>query len=130
MIRTFFKEAPYVAGIFGVLLGFLLLLLVDGLALTTVQHRGVVLDKHYEAERSGLGTGTAITSDGEVGIVTTTESEPEQFVLMIRTEDQRVITLKCTPELFYQKDVGDAMVYAVHRGLFTGWVWSVEPVVE
>ena len=88
------------------------------------------MDKHYEAERSGLGTGTAITPDGEVGIVTTTESEPEQFVLMIRTEDQRVITLKCTPELFYQKDVGDAMVYAVHRGLFTGWVWSVEPVVE
>ena len=116
------------AGVFGVLLGFLLLLLVDGLASTTVQHQGVVLDKHYEAERSGLGTGTAITPDGEVGIVTTTESEPEQFVLMIRTEDQKVITVKCKPELFYQKEVGDAMVYVVNRGLLTGWVWSVEPV--
>ena len=109
------------------LLGILLLFLVDLLASQPVTYSGTVLDKHYEAERSDLGTGAAITPDGEVGIVMTTDSTPEQFVLMIRTEDQKVITVKCKPELFYQKKIGDSMVYVVNRGLLTGWVWSIKP---
>lgn len=130
MIRELFKEAPYLMGACGLLIGFLIFLLVDGLASTVTQQQGTVVDKHYEAERSGLETGTAVTTDGEVGIVTTVETTPEQFVIMIKTSDQEVITLKCEPKLFYQKEPGDPMSYQVRRGLFTGWTWSVRPAKQ
>lgn len=123
-----FEDMPVISSIFTLILFGLVFILADGLMSKPEYCSGNVIDKHYKAESHRTGTGVAVTSSGQTGVVVTSESEPEEFLLMIKTEDGKVVTAKCKPELYYQKEIGQSIEFAVYKGRFTGMSWSVRGV--
>ena len=68
--------------------------------------KGEIVDRHYKAESSHIGTGTGIGTNGGITTVTTYEVDPEEFLLMVKDDSSNVITVECSPRLYYQKKVG------------------------
>lgn len=125
MIREMFKDMPIVSSIIAiVILGFAFIL-IDGIASKPEAFYGNVIDKHYKAERTSVGTGTAFSSNGGVGVITTTEIDPAEFLIMVKTESGQIVTVKCEPELYYEKEIGERIDCNAYKGLFTGMVWSL-----
>lgn len=125
MIREMFEDMPIVSSIIAILILGLAFILIDGLASKPEAFYGKVIDKQYKAERTNVGTGTAVVSNGGVGVVTTTEVDPEEFLIMVKTESEKIVTVKCEPELYYQKELGERIDCNAYKGLFTGMVWSL-----
>lgn len=125
MIREMFREMTIISSMVVVIILGMLFLGIDGIASRPESFHGYVIDKHYKAERISVGTGTAVGSNGNVGVITTTEFDPEDFLIMVKDESGRVVTVKCDPELYYQKEIGDSIVCEEYKGLFTGAVWHV-----
>ena len=125
MIRELFKEHPIVKSLIAIVILGITFLLIDGIASKSEAFYGNVIDKHYKAEMTSVGTGTAVGSNGVVGVVTTTEVDPEEFLLMVKNESGKIVTVKCEPELYYEKEVGERLYYNVYKGLFTGMDWSL-----
>lgn len=128
MIREMFEDMPVISSIFALILIGLIFILTDGLMSKPEYFSGNVIDKHYKAESHRTGTGVGVTSSGQTGVVMTSESEPEKFLLMVKTENGKVVTAKCKPELYYQKEIGQSIEFAVYKGRFTGMSWSVRGV--
>ena len=89
---------------------------------------GTVIDKHYKAERNSTGTGYGMTSNGKMGVVVTSESEPEKFLVMVKTENAQIFTVKCSAELYYKKEIGEQIECNNYIGYFTGMSWSLRGV--
>ena len=119
-----FKDMPIVSSLIAIsILGFALFL-IDGIASKPEPFFGIVIDKHYKAERNSTGTGYGITSSGESGVIVTSEHERERFLLMVKTEGGKVVTVGCEPELYYEKQVGQKIDCKAYKGFFTGATWS------
>jgi hypothetical protein len=125
MIRDMFEDMPIISSIIAIFILGLAFLLIDGIASKPEPFYGSVIDKHYKAERTSVGTGTAVGSNGSVGVVTTTETDTEEFLIMVKTETGEIVTVKCEPELYYEKQVGQKIDCKAYKGLFTGATWSM-----
>lgn len=104
---------------------FLIFIITDSFFSKPVAFTGLVVDKHYKAESVRTGTGIVNTTQGVTGIVTTTEWDPEEFLIMVKTDNGNVVTAKCKPELYYAKEKGQPIDCYWSKGYFTGWQWSV-----
>ncbi len=120
-----FEDMPIISSIIAIFILGLAFLLIDGIASKPEPFYGSVIDKHYKAERTSVGTGTAVGSNGSVGVVTTTETDTEEFLIMVKTETGEIVTVKCEPELYYEKQVGQKIDCKAYKGLFTGATWSM-----
>lgn len=103
-------------------------ILIDGVASKPEPFYGTVVDKHYKAERTSIATGPAVGTDGTMGVVTTSDFDPEEFLIMVKTEKGNIVTVTCEPELYYQKEVGERIDCTAYKGLFTGMVRSLRGV--
>jgi hypothetical protein len=122
------KPIPILSSIMAILILGLTFIVIDQIASKPEAFYGNVIDKHYKAERTSVGTGTSVGSNGSVGVVTTTEVDPEEFLIMVKTESGKIVTVNCEPELYYQKEVGERIDCNAYKGLFTGMVWSLHGV--
>ena len=119
-----FEDMPIVSSIIAIVILATAFFLIDGIASKPEAFYGNVIDKHYKAERTSVGPGTAVGSNGNVGVVTTTEVDPEEFLIMVKTESGKIVTVNCEPELYYEKEIGERIDCNAYKGLFTGIVWS------
>jgi hypothetical protein len=123
-----FEYMPVISSILALILIGLVFICIDGLMSKTEFYSGKVIDKHYSAESHRTGTGVGVTSSGQTGVVMTSESEPEKFLLMVKTKTGNVVTAECKPELYYEKEIGQEIEFAIYKGRFTGMSWSVRGV--
>jgi hypothetical protein len=123
-----FEDMPVISSIFALILFGLLFIMVDGLIPKPEFYTGNVIDKHYSARSHRTGTGVGITSGGQTGVVVTSTTEPEKFLLMVKTKSGQIVTAKCKPELYYEKEIGSPIEFAVFKGRFTGISWGVRGV--
>lgn len=122
MIRQMCENAivSIIVAIIGLGIGFIL---IDGLASKPESFSGIIIDKNYNAEHSSIGTGYG-TSNGKSGVIITSNYESEKFLIIVKTDIGKVITVECKPKLYYQKEIGQKIICIAHKGYFTGWTWS------
>jgi len=89
---------------------------------------GVVVDKHYKAERNSTGTGYGMTGGGTNGVIITSEYESEKFFLMVKTERGEIVTVECEPEIYYSKEINQKIKCNAYIGFFTECVWSLKGI--
>ncbi len=128
MILKMFEEWPIASSIIAIVVLGLAFILVDGIASKPESFYGSVIDKHYKAERNSTGTGYGMTSSGKSGVIVTSEHEDEKFLIMVKTESGKVVTVECEPEVYYQKEIGQKIDCNAYKGYFTGWTWSLHGV--
>lgn len=125
MIREMFKDMPIVSSLIAIFILGLAFFLIDGIASKPEPFYGIVIDKHYKAERNSTGTGYGMTSSGKSGVIVTSEHESEKFLLMVKTESGQVVTVECVPTLYYEKQVGQKIYCKAYKGFFTGSACSM-----
>jgi len=125
MLIEMFEDMPIVMTILAVLLLGFVLFCVDGFTTKSVLFTATVIDKKYSAESTSVGTGTAVTSGGHVGVVTTVNTEPEKFLLIVKNESGKIYTADCSPELYYQKEIGNKIDCSFSIGRITGMCWAI-----
>ena len=118
-----FEDMPIVSSLIAIIILGLAFFLIDGIASKPEPFYGTVTDKHYKAERNSTGTGYGMTSSGKRGVIVTSEHESEKFLLMVKTDNGKVITIECKPELYYEKQVGQKIDCKAYKGFFTGSTW-------
>lgn len=123
-----FEDMPIVSSIMAIVFFGIVFVITDSLVLNSEIYNGYVVDKRYQAESNKIGTGVGVSSSGKSAIVITSESEPEKFLIMVKTEDGKISTVKCSPELYYKKEIGDKIQFKANKGMFTGIVWSLRGV--
>lgn len=126
-MKQFFERLPMLEIFLFIFFLGLAFILVDVFCTETHEFSGVVLDKHYKAEKTAIGTGIVSTPQG-IGAVTTVSIDPENFLVMVKAEDGSIYTAECSPEIFYSKERGSRIVCKKNKGVFTGLVWSIEGV--
>lgn len=120
-----FEDMPIVSSLIAIFILGLAFFLIDGIASKPEPFYGTVIDKHYKAERNSTGTSYGMTSSGKSGVIVTSEHESEKFLLMVKTDNGKVVTVKCEPELYYEKQVGQKIDCKAYKGFFTGSTWSM-----
>lgn len=112
---------PLLLGVIFMLVG---LLFIDILAADQQHLTGVVLDKQYQASQTSTGAGTGITSGGNVVVVQQTESSPEEFLLIVKAQDGSICTVKCSPEVYYDSELGKNLSFHRNIGYLSGITWG------
>ncbi len=102
----------------------IVLFILDGVYSIPERHNGVIVDKQYKPESNSTGTGIGTTSNGSTTIVTTSEHESEQFIIILKTNSGVIITAESKSELYYSKSIGEKVKYDVYKGYFTGVIWG------
>lgn len=97
---------------------------VDAVGSSRDTRHGVVIDKHYQAESSSVGTGYGVTNNGSTGIVVTSSHENEKFILVVETETGEIETIECKASMYYDTDRESTVEYVVNIGLITGIEWK------
>lgn len=106
----------------------LYLMIHDGMFCNTIRLNGVVVDKQYEPEHDNVSTGTAVSSDGKVGVVTTHNHESEKYILIVRNQQNEIVSVDCEPKLYYSKKIGQTVIYDDYQGCFSGLSYGEEAV--
>jgi hypothetical protein len=119
------QDMPIVSSLIAIFILGLVFFLIDGIASKPEPFYGSVIDKHYKAESHRTGTGYGMTSSGKSGVIVTSEHESEKFLLMVKTENGKVVTVECEPTLYYEKQVGQKIDCKAYKGFFTGSTWSM-----
>ena len=125
MIREMFEDMPIVSSLIAIFFLGLAFFLIDGIASKPEPFYGSVIDKHYKSERNSTGTGYGMTSSSKSGVIVTSEHESEKFLLMVKTDNGKVVTVECEPELYYEKQVGQKVDCKAYKGFLTGSTWSM-----
>lgn len=128
MIREMFEDMPVISSILTLIILGTIFLFIDGITSKPEFYYGNVIDKHYLAKKHRTGTGFGVTGDGRIGIITTSENEPEKFILMVKTENGDIVTTDCKPEIYYKKEIGQEIEIAIYKGRFTGIDWYAEGI--
>lgn len=115
LIRTFFFF----------LISTLVFMIIDVAASKSEYAHGIVIDKHYKEANTRTSTGTVVNSKGGVGFVSTTSSEPEEFLIIAKLQNKAFATAVCEPELYYSKPKNARIRLRFEKGYFTGSVWGV-----
>ena len=111
-----------------IVIGFIAFILVDACCGHFAYYNGVVIDKHYEAEHNSTGIGNTVGANGQVGIVTTIENDPEKFLLIVKKENGKIVTTDAAPELYYKKQIGHLVYCRSFLGKWSGIEWGNETV--
>lgn len=127
MIRELFEDMPGIMTIFCILILIMGFFLLDSVMGIPEHHTGTVVDKHYKPERHSSGTGVGMAG-GKTAVVYTSSHESEAFLLMVKTSEGRIETVKCEPELYYEKEIGNNLEFKIRKGRATGFKWNVEGV--
>ena len=101
---------------------------VDWIGARSETFYGYVVDKHYQAADNSIGSGMVVNSNGDTGVLTTYEQKREKFLLIVKTENGKIVTVECEPELYYGKKINEQIECEVYKGLITGSVWSLSGV--
>lgn len=128
MIRDMFEEMPILSSIIALLFSGVLFIIVDMINSDSEPFYGVIVDKHYKAEINSTGTGYGMTSSGKMGMVTTSQRESEDFLVMVKTDRGGIYTVSVSAELYYEKEIGNKIDCVKHIGLFTGIVWGYKGI--
>lgn len=116
-------EEIIMGGVILLFLAFIGLAICDFIFAKSEILKGEIADRYYKAESLHIGTGTGIGTNGGVTTVTTYEVDPEEFLLIVKDDSSNVISVECSPKLYYQKKVGEELKYRVYKGYFTGIEW-------
>ena len=128
MIKEMFEEMPIMSSVIALIILGITLIVIDGINTEPKPFYGTVIDKHYKAERNSTGAGYGMTSNGKMGVVVSSESEPEKFLIMVETENGKIVTVKCSPELYYKKQIGEKIECNNYIGSITGMSWALKGV--
>ncbi len=128
MIKELFEDMPIFTSIIALIVLGIVFILIDEIGAKAEPFNGTIVDKQYKAERSTTGVGTVTSSSGQVGTVVTSQTDPEAFLIMVKTGNGKIVTVECTAELYYQKEIGQEINCNYYRGLITGYVWSSKGV--
>lgn len=120
-----FEDMPIVSIFIAIFILVFTFFLIDGIASKPEPFYGIIIDKHYKAERNSTSTGYVMPISGESGVIVTSEYESEKFLLMVKIEDVQVVTVECEPTLYYEKQVGQKIYCKAYKGFFTGSIWSM-----
>lgn len=126
MIRDFFEDMPILSSICAIGLLAIVFILVDLLCCKPKPFWGEIEDKRYVSARHSSGVG--VINSGKTATFVHSDNEPEKFLMMVRTKDNEIVTVECSPELYYQKEIGQKVVCNSFEGYFTGIAWSLEGV--
>jgi hypothetical protein len=102
--------------------------LVDLIASRPKPFSAIVVDKHYKPSITTTGSGYGVTSSGKVGVIVTSQHESEEFLLIVKKINGNIVTVKCRPELYYKKQVGNKINCQEYSGRFTGMTYSLDGV--
>lgn len=127
-IKDIFTERYVFKGIFLIIIICFTFKIIDIVGSKTELHNAIVIDKNYVAERKSVGNGTSINSDGTIGIVQTNEVSLEQFLLIVETNNGHIFTVKCNPELYYYKNLGDQIQIKIYKGLLTNAIHNIKTI--
>ncbi|MBE7671577.1 hypothetical protein F7649_10680 [Tenacibaculum piscium] len=122
------KDMPIMSSVIALIILGVTFIVIDVINAKPKQFYGTIIDKHYKAERNSNGTGYGMTSNGKMGVVVTSESEPEKFLVMVEIENGKIFTVECSPELYYKKQIGEKIECNNHICSFTGMSWSKKGV--
>jgi hypothetical protein len=82
-----------------------------------------VVAKSYTPERTSFGSGTAVGSDGQVHVVSTTSTEDEKYVLIVDS-GREVFSVNTNPKTWADAKDGSPVSVFELRGKWTGIRWS------
>tara|TARA_R110002111_G_scaffold59176_3_gene99689 strand:- start:74 stop:451 length:378 start_codon:yes stop_codon:yes gene_type:complete len=122
------KEMPIVSSVIALIILGIAFIIIDGVNAEPQPFYGTVIDKHYKAEVNTTGTGYGMTSSGKSGVVMTSEHESEKFLVMVKTSKGNVVTVECSAELYYKKQVGEKIDCNNYIGSYTGMSWALKGV--
>lgn len=125
MIRELFEEMPIISSITALLLLLGVLIMLDGITSKPEYYSGSVIDKHYVARSHKTGTGVGMTGKGQSGVIITSQTEAEKFLLMAKAPNGKIFTVNCKAELYYKKEIGHELDFAVYKGGIVGMDWSI-----
>lgn len=124
MIKDIFQHMPILGGIMAIMLLLIAGYFVDRVGSKSVSVSGIVVDKHYKAERNSNGVGYGTSSSGNTGMVVTSSRESEKFLIMVRSNEGHIVTTESTADIFYSKEIGDDVVFEAYKGWITGIVYT------
>jgi hypothetical protein len=122
-MKDFFKDEPIFASVITLIGIVVILFLIDIIGSEKKYFNGEVLDKHYKAEINSHGSGVGMTSNGQMGVVTTSHHESEAFLIIVENKDF-IVTVNSNPSLFYSKNKGDKIECYKNVGCLTGKSYS------
>jgi len=127
-MRDFFEDSPVVATLIGIVVLFFVFVIIDCIGSKSEILVGNVIDKHYKAESIHYGTKTNYISKGNYETITTREVDPEKYLIIAKFNDGQIVTVECSTNLYYQKNVGDKIDVKINKGLLSGAIWSIKGV--
>jgi len=85
-----------------------------------------VIQRVYQPSHSSTGVGTAVGSNGQVGTVVVSSSEPEEWKLIVSSEGQ-TFSVSCDGNQWGRSPEGESIQIQQKLGLITGggWGWRV-----
>lgn len=102
---------------------FIAFFLIDAFYSDSAELNGIVVDKQYQGERTSVSTGGGYVN-GKYAVVTTTNYEPEEFLIMVDVLDE-VFTVDCPSKIYYKKEKGDVLFFEYETGYFTNIVYGI-----
>lgn len=90
---------------------FIAFFLIDVFYLESAELNGIVVDKHYQEERTSVNTGGGYY-------------EPEEFLIMVDVLDE-VFKVDCPSRIYYKKEKGDILFFEYETGYFTNIVYGI-----
>lgn len=126
-MKDFFEDEPILTLIFSLIFFAFLFLIVDVMFSESISFSGIVVDKHYKAESSSVGTGTAYTSKG-MAVVTTYQSSPEEYSFAVKDRLGNIVTANCEANLYYKKELTQKVECYNDVGFFSKIIWCTRAV--
>lgn len=128
MIQRMFEDMPIASSIITIVILGLVFIFIDVIASKSELFHGSVIDKHHKSERNSIETGYVMASNGNSTVIVTPNHEDEKFLIMVKTESGKVVTVECKPEIYYKKEIGQKIDCNAYKGYFTGWAWSLHGI--
>jgi hypothetical protein len=111
------------------LVGAMAFLLIDIIGGSAIRHSGVIVEKSYTPERIRLIKVKELQPKGEFATYLTAETEPAEWAIFARSESGRIIRMECGRDLYYGKNIGESVRYAMVQGWVTSWPYYTLGIV-
>lgn len=101
------------------LVGGLVIMGVDYAMGETRQIEVVVIEKVYTPAKTGVGVGSGITTDGKIGTGIVTVSESEDYILIVKTDENEVFSKSVDAKTYADAKEGERLTLSFRFGGFT-----------
>jgi hypothetical protein len=99
---------------------------LDELRIKGLPRSAVIKDKKYKAESTHRGTGYGIGTNGQAMLISTSSTDDEDWLLIVKDEFNIYHTIEVAPSVYYEKRIGDNLNILVYTGRFSGAIVRVE----